>query len=195
LGNATTIWQKGSTNGNDSRFALGAAIELASSLALHCPGRRWTKREQWKIVVMVNISVKALSKVLERSLRKTQSKKPIKYEQIRQDLWKKPWWFCQETIWKHKVCGGIFGRYTHKIAISNHRIRSIDTQNVTFDYKDYRVAGALKQMTLTHEEFIRRFSLHILQTLCKFVIMVLLALGSVKAKAFTRETSVKVLKK
>jgi hypothetical protein len=46
---------------------------------------------------------------------------------------------------------------THKIAISNHRIRSIDTQNVTFDYKDYRVAGALKQMTLTHEEFIRRF--------------------------------------
>jgi hypothetical protein len=27
---------------------------------------------------------------------------------------------------------------THKIAISNHRIRSIDTQNVTFDYKDYR---------------------------------------------------------
>jgi hypothetical protein len=54
------------------------------------------------------------------------------------------------------------GRYTHKIAISNHRIRSIDTQNVTFDYKDYRVAGALKQMTLTHEEFIRRFSLHIL---------------------------------
>jgi hypothetical protein len=59
------------------------------------------------------------------------------------------------------------GRYTHKIAISNHRIRSIDTQNVTFDYKDYRVAGALKQMTLTHEEFIRRFSLHILQTLCK----------------------------
>ncbi|RTZ02116.1 IS91 family transposase, partial [Flavobacterium sp. RSP49] len=54
------------------------------------------------------------------------------------------------------------GRYTHKIAISNHRIKSIDNENVTFDYKDYRVAGVKKQMTLTHKEFIRRFSLHIL---------------------------------
>ena len=54
------------------------------------------------------------------------------------------------------------GRYTHKIAISNQRIKSIDGQNVTFDYKDYRVADAKKQMTLTHQEFIRRFALHIL---------------------------------
>ncbi len=56
------------------------------------------------------------------------------------------------------------GRYTHKIAISNHRIKSIDPQNTTFEYKDYRVAGMKKQMTLTHKEFIRRFSLHILPT-------------------------------
>ena len=54
------------------------------------------------------------------------------------------------------------GRYTHKIAISNQRIKSTDGQNVTFDYKDYRVAGAKKQMTLTHQEFIWRFALHIL---------------------------------
>ena len=54
------------------------------------------------------------------------------------------------------------GRYIHKIAISNNRIKSIDAQNVTFAYKDYRVAGAKKKMTLTHQEFIRRFALHIL---------------------------------
>jgi hypothetical protein len=54
------------------------------------------------------------------------------------------------------------GRYTHKIAISTARIKSIDNQNVTFDYKDYRLAGVKKQMTLTHQEFIRRFALHIL---------------------------------
>jgi len=54
------------------------------------------------------------------------------------------------------------GRYPHKIAISNHRIKNIDAQNVTFDYKDYRMAGIKKQMTLAHQEFIRRFSLHIL---------------------------------
>ena len=54
------------------------------------------------------------------------------------------------------------GRYTHKIAISNHRILSIDDQNVTISYKDYRAEGQKKTMTLTHSEFIRRFALHIL---------------------------------
>ena len=54
------------------------------------------------------------------------------------------------------------GRYTHKIAISNHRIKSIDGQNVTFYYKDYRQNDFKKQMTLTHLEFICRFALHIL---------------------------------
>ena len=54
------------------------------------------------------------------------------------------------------------GRYTHKIAISNHRIKKVDDQNVTFVYKDYSQKGIKKQMTLTHQEFIRRFALHIL---------------------------------
>jgi hypothetical protein len=54
------------------------------------------------------------------------------------------------------------GRYTHKIAISNHRILSIDDHTVTISYKDYRTEGQKKTMTLSHEEFIRRFGLHIL---------------------------------
>lgn len=54
------------------------------------------------------------------------------------------------------------GRYTHKIAISNHRIKSIDNEQVTFSYKDYRKAGQKLQMTLPNQEFIRRFSQHIL---------------------------------
>ncbi len=54
------------------------------------------------------------------------------------------------------------GRYTHKIAISNGRIRGIDDKTVTFDYKDYRQKGIKKQMVLSHEEFIRRFAMHIL---------------------------------
>nr|WP_244273314.1 transposase [Flavobacterium sinopsychrotolerans] len=33
------------------------------------------------------------------------------------------------------------GKYTHKIAISNQRIKSIDNENVIFEYKDYRTAG------------------------------------------------------
>jgi Putative transposase/Transposase zinc-binding domain len=56
------------------------------------------------------------------------------------------------------------GRYTHKVAISNHRIHSINEENdtVTFGYKDYADGSKQKQMTLTIAEFIRRFEQHIL---------------------------------
>ena len=56
------------------------------------------------------------------------------------------------------------GRYTHKVAISNHRISGIDDEKgtVTFDYKDYADGCKKKQMTLSAGEFIRRFEQHIL---------------------------------
>jgi len=54
------------------------------------------------------------------------------------------------------------GRYTHKIAISNHRIAKLKDNKVSFHYKDYRQAGKKKRMTLSAFEFIRRFALHIL---------------------------------
>jgi hypothetical protein len=54
------------------------------------------------------------------------------------------------------------GRYTHKIAISNHRLLNVTKQAVTFSYKDYRQEGLKKTMNLSPQEFIRRFSLHIL---------------------------------
>ena len=56
------------------------------------------------------------------------------------------------------------GRYTHKVAISNHRITGIDEEQdtVSFDYKDYSDESKQKQMTLNGGEFIRRFKQHIL---------------------------------
>jgi hypothetical protein len=55
------------------------------------------------------------------------------------------------------------GRYTHKVAISNHRIKRIDADNkVTFAYKDYADEGKNKLMTLSGEEFLRRYEQHIL---------------------------------
>jgi hypothetical protein len=56
------------------------------------------------------------------------------------------------------------GRYSHKIAISNYRIRSINSQKkeVTFSLKDYRKNGKKTVLTLKTKEFIRRFCLHIL---------------------------------
>jgi hypothetical protein len=56
------------------------------------------------------------------------------------------------------------GSYTHKIAISNKR--KVDNENVTLITKitEWQVQ---KKMTLTHQEFIRRFALHILNVLSK----------------------------
>ena len=54
------------------------------------------------------------------------------------------------------------GRYTHRIAISNNRLLDIEGGQVSFRYKDYRNQGQQKTMTLSAEEFIRRFLLHVL---------------------------------
>lgn len=56
------------------------------------------------------------------------------------------------------------GRYTHRIAIANHRLLDIDGGHVRFRYKDYRVdrAESHKTLTLVASEFIRRFLLHVL---------------------------------
>lgn len=54
------------------------------------------------------------------------------------------------------------GNYTHRVAISNQRIIKHENGQVSFYYKDYRTAGLRKTITLTVEEFIRRFMQHIL---------------------------------
>ena len=54
------------------------------------------------------------------------------------------------------------GRYTHRVAISNHRLTSFDGERVTFRWKDYAHGSKARLMTLTATEFLRRFFLHIL---------------------------------
>jgi len=53
-------------------------------------------------------------------------------------------------------------RYTHRVAISNHRLLSVADGQVTFPYKDYAHGGKQRKMTVTAEEFLRRFLLHVL---------------------------------
>jgi hypothetical protein len=55
-------------------------------------------------------------------------------------------------------------RYTHRVAIANSRLIAFDQQGVTFRWKDYRIEGRdrYKRMTLTTDEFIRRFLIHVL---------------------------------
>jgi hypothetical protein len=54
------------------------------------------------------------------------------------------------------------GRYTHRVAISNNRLVSMDNGQVSFRWKDYRDGNRQKTMTLAGGEFIRRFLTHVL---------------------------------
>ena len=55
-------------------------------------------------------------------------------------------------------------RYTHRVAISNHRLIAVDQRSVTFKVKDYRIEGPGRYTTMTLDvgEFIRRFLIHVL---------------------------------
>jgi hypothetical protein len=50
----------------------------------------------------------------------------------------------------------------HRVAISNHRLSSVENAQVTFTYRDRKTGNSRKSMTLAAEEFIRRFLLHVL---------------------------------
>jgi hypothetical protein len=53
-------------------------------------------------------------------------------------------------------------RYTHRVAISNHRLVKLENGQVTFRYRDYADSGKEKLLTLSAEEFLRRFVVHVL---------------------------------
>lgn len=82
---------------------------------------------------------------------------------LKEQLYKTNW-----VVYAKPPFGGTNGvirylsRYTHNIAISHHRIKHYDDNKVSFSYKDYRHGSTQKVMTLTGQEFVRRFALHIL---------------------------------
>ena len=136
---------------------------------LHCivPGGGVDKNGNWQNIPgdgKFLFPVKALSKVFRaKYCEKLKARSPENYTRVKKQLWEKQWVvFAKKPFGSPTSVVEYLGRYTHKIAISNNRIQSIDDQNVTFTYKDYRQNGFKKQMALTHEEFIRRFALHIL---------------------------------
>ena len=59
-------------------------------------------------------------------------------------------------------CCPNLGRYTHRVAIANSRLIALADGQVSFRWNDYRHHGKSKVMTLTADEFIRRFLLHTL---------------------------------
>ena len=57
---------------------------------------------------------------------------------------------------------GYLARYTHRVAITNHRLVAFDQDQVTFRWKDYANGNKKRMMTLSAHEFLRRFLLHVL---------------------------------
>jgi len=82
--------------------------------------------------------------------------------------WLRPLYAKEWVVYAKRPFGGpaqvlkYLARYTHRVAISNHRLLKLDDGHVTFRYKDYAEAQRQKTMTLDAEEFLRRFVQHVL---------------------------------
>jgi hypothetical protein len=84
--------------------------------------------------------------------------------------WLTPLRACEWVVYAKRPFAGpaavlaYLSRYTHRVAISNQRLIAFDDQGVTFRWKDYRLKGhtRIKTMTLSADEFMRRFLLHVL---------------------------------
>ena len=88
---------------------------------------------------------------------------PAIYDELIQNLYKKEWVvYCKEPFKNAECVIQYLGRYTHRVAISNERIVKIEGETVTFKWRDYKDNNKMKEMTISIQEFIRRFLLHIL---------------------------------
>ncbi len=138
---------------------------------LHCivPGGGVTQNNKWKTAKNKGkylFNVKSMSQVFRAKyvalLRKSNLEIPQKvYDQLFSKNWVV---YAKHPFFKPEFVVEYLGRYTHKIAISNHRIKHIDKtkKTVAFSAKNYKKGGQKHEITLGSKDFIKRFSLHIL---------------------------------
>lgn len=87
----------------------------------------------------------------------------IQWPKLRDRLYKTKWTvYAKSSVSTTDKVVEYLARYVQKIAISNHRIKKVDGRGVVFTWKDYRQGGKRKIMRLSTEEFLNRFSNHIL---------------------------------
>jgi Putative transposase/Transposase zinc-binding domain len=171
------------TFGRDPKH-LGANVGMVSllhtwgqNLSLHphvhmiVPGGGFTDAGFWKntksdgkyLFPVKAMSIVYKNKFMEKLLSFCKEQKIEFDNDLRKKLYLLNW-----VVYAKEPFGGpeqvveYIGRYSHKIAISNHRIKDVKDGKVTFTYKDYADGGRQKLMTLDAHEFIRRFCLHIL---------------------------------
>ncbi|WP_340230199.1 IS91 family transposase, partial [Emticicia oligotrophica] len=131
-------------------------------------GNQWqnSKRVSGKFLFPVGAMKIVFKGILMKGLRKLRPKlrlDKLNFEDLLSQIGQKAW-----NVYAKRPFGGAMGvleylgRYTHRIAISSSRITEVGQTTVSFNYKDYADGSKVKQMTLSHEEFLRRFEQHIL---------------------------------
>lgn len=142
---------------------------------IHCivPGGGTDKNGKWiNSKKKFFLPVKVLSRlfrgkflsVLKKEFNQSKLTNPTQFQEIINVCYKKEWVvYTKKPMDSAKQVINYLGRYTHRIAISNARIRQYKDHKVTFSYKDYK-DNQIKEMTLDDTEFFRRFMMHVLPT-------------------------------
>lgn len=135
---------------------------------LHCivPGGGITKAGKWKPARGKGkflFPVRSMSRVFRARFVEQLRKQADLPDKLYKDLFSADWVvYCKRPFFGPEQVVEYLGRYTHKVAISNHRITSIANSKITFTAKDYSKGGRKQIITLSDQEFLRRFSMHIL---------------------------------
>lgn len=174
------VWETINCFGHDAKW-LGAQAGMIAILHtwgqtmtlhphLHCivPGGGLTKQNKWRMAKSAGkylFNVKAMSNVFRgKYVAALKKQLPLSATPgLLDQLYKQPWVvFAKRPFDSPQSVIEYLGRYTHKIAISNHRLQKLENGKVDFSYKDYKHGAVTKTMQLDGMEFIRRFSMHIL---------------------------------
>lgn len=87
---------------------------------------------------------------------------PAPWQRLRADVRAKEWVvYAKEPLPEPQHVLTYLARYTHRVAIANHRLMALENGQVTFRYKDYQRGHRLRTLTLEAVEFLRRLMLHV----------------------------------
>jgi len=151
--------------------------DLAFHPHVHCivsgggvKDKRWmeAKRKNDKFLFPVNAMKKVYKAIFLKKLRILLTKGQLQTTGIHTDDVIQQAGYKNWNVYAKAPFGNVasvveyLGRYTHKVAITKHRIINITEADVTFRYKDYSDGSKQKEMTLPIAEFLRRFELHFL---------------------------------
>lgn len=149
----------------------GQNLSLHPHVHMIVPGGGITPAGYWKtakskgefLFPVDSMSIVYKNKFMEKLILFLKKEKIYLDVQLRRKLYQQEWVvYAKQPFGEPKQVIEYLGRYSHKIAISNYRIKNVSNGKVSFTYKDYAHGNVQKLMTLDAEEFLRRFCLHIL---------------------------------